>query len=141
MYFWMIVFIFQSFYHRLSFLIRNTYVNNLILENQILLLFKIYLYNSRMQENVTLKKLIRISTKLKTLKKNVLETMIKRLCCTTKKHKILKICSFLKKHHVSLNNDPNSKWVCFVFLLIFNMIFIFLFFLFIYLLFVLIWFS
>ena len=32
----------------------NTYSNNLILENHILLLFKIYLYNSRKQEKVTL---------------------------------------------------------------------------------------
>ena len=38
----------------------NTYSNNLILENHILLIFKIYLYNSRKQEKVTLRKLIRI---------------------------------------------------------------------------------
>ena len=47
----------------------NTYSNNLILENDILLVFKIYLYNSRKQEKVTLRKLIRIITKVKDIEK------------------------------------------------------------------------
>ena len=66
----MIVFIFYSFYHRLPFFgFVNAYSNNLILENHILLLFKIYLYNSRKQEKLTLRKLIRIITKVKDIEK------------------------------------------------------------------------
>ena len=47
----------------------NKYFHNLILENHILSLFKIYLYNSRKQEKVTLRKLIRITTKVKDIEK------------------------------------------------------------------------
>ena len=47
----------------------NTYSNNLILENYILLLFKIYLRNSRKQEKVTLGKLVRIIIKVKDIEK------------------------------------------------------------------------
>ena len=47
----------------------NTYSNNLISEKHILSLFKIYLYNSRKQEKVTLRKLIRIITKVKDIEK------------------------------------------------------------------------
>ena len=43
--------------------------NNLILENHILLLFKTSLYNSRKQEKVTLRKLIRIITQVKDIAK------------------------------------------------------------------------
>ena len=47
----------------------NTYSNNLILENHILLLFKIYLYNSRNQKKVILGKLIWKIIKLKDIEK------------------------------------------------------------------------
>ena len=47
----------------------NKYSNKLILENHILLLFKIYMYNSRKQEKVTLRKLIRIIMKVKEIEK------------------------------------------------------------------------
>ena len=40
-----------------------------MLENLILLLFKIYLYNSRKQEKATLRKLIRIIAKVKDIEK------------------------------------------------------------------------
>ena len=46
----------------------NKYSNKLILENYILLLFKIYMYNSRKQEN-TRRKLIRIIMKVKETEK------------------------------------------------------------------------
>ena len=76
----------------------NGYSNNLILKSHILLLFKICLYNFRKQEKVKLRKLIRIITRLKTLGKKVLETMIKRLCCARTNGKILNICYlFLKE--------------------------------------------
>ena len=74
----------------------NTYSNNLRLENHILLLFKIYLYISRKQDKVTLRKPVRIITKVKVLGNKVLKTMIKRLCCTRKNGKYWKNFTFLK---------------------------------------------
>ena len=122
-----------------SFGFFNTYSNNLIYENHILLLFKIYLYNSRRQEK------LESLQRLKALRKKVLETMIKRLCCTTKTGKILKICYlFLKKHYVSLNNDPNGwGWWGFVFCILayfyyFHLIFFLIFFCSIYFAFIII---
>ena len=73
----------------------STYFNYLILENHILLLFKIYLYNSRKQEKVTLRKLIRIISKVQDIEKESSrnDDTVKRLCCTRKNGK--NVCFFL----------------------------------------------
>ena len=114
-YFSTVVFIFHSFYQTAFF--GFFYFSNLILENRILLLFKIYLYNPRTQEKVTIRRLISIITKVKERKK-MLETMIKRCCKTLemvkKRQNIGNMLLFLKKH-VSLNNDPNGWGWSFVF--------------------------
>ena len=85
----MTVFIFHSFYHRLPFSdswFSNTHSNNPILESYIFLLFKICLYNSRNQEKVTLRKLIRIFAKVKDIEKESgkkwqnIENMLLTIC-------------------------------------------------------------
>ena len=107
-YFSMFVFNFHSFYHRqpfLDFLIHynffgffNTYSNNLILENHIILLIEIYLHNSRKQEKVTLRKLIRIIIKVKNIEKESAGNHNKKIMLYRKEiAKKLKICYFLKK--------------------------------------------
>ena len=63
----------------------NTYSNNLILENHILLPFKIYLYNSREQGEVTLKKLIRIIANVKDIEKESVGTDDKKIMLYNKK--------------------------------------------------------
>ena len=104
----MFVFNFHSFYHRqpfLDFLIHynffgffNTYSNNLILENHIILLIEIYLYNSRKQEKVTLRKLIRIIIKVKNIEKESAGNHNKKIMLYRKEiAKKLNICYFLKK--------------------------------------------
>ena len=49
----------------------NMSSNNLLLERHIILLFKIYLYNSRKQKRVTLRKLICIIIKVKNIEKEI----------------------------------------------------------------------
>ena len=82
----------------------STYFNYLILENHILLLFKIYLYNSRKQEKVTLRKLIRIISKVQDIEKESSrnDDTVKRLCCTRKNGKNV----FFFKYHPP--NDPKG---------------------------------
>ena len=70
----------------------NTYSNKLILKHYIIWLFKLSLYNSRKQEQFTLRTLIKTIAKVKDIEKKSLETMIKILCCATINGKILKIC-------------------------------------------------
>ena len=70
----------------------NTYSNKLILKHYIIWLFKLSLYNSRKQEQFTLRTLIKTIAKVKDIEKESLETMIKILCCATINGKILKIC-------------------------------------------------
>ena len=85
----MIVFIVHSYYTRLPFSdsrFSNTHSNNPILESYIFLLFKICLYNSRNQEKVTLRKLIRIFAKVKDIEKESgkkwqnIENMLLTIC-------------------------------------------------------------
>ena len=122
-YFLMNVFIFHSFYHRFF----NAYSNNLIFANHILLLFKIYLYNSRKHKKVTLRKLIRIITKVKDVEREKgLETMIKRLGC--RRIKWQNIENMLKKKTMLVSimiQMGGGGILCLVFLLILNMIYIF----------------
>ena len=84
----------------------STCFNYLILENHILLLFKIYLYNSRKQEKVTLRKLIRIISKVQDITKESSRNAdtVKRLCCTRKNGK--NVFFFKKKNHAP--NDPKG---------------------------------
>ena len=71
----------------------NAYSKSLTL-NHILLLFQSYLYSSRKKEKVTLRRLIRVIRKVKDIEKESAGNVIKRLWCTTKNGKILKICYF-----------------------------------------------
>ena len=70
----------------------NTYSDTLIHKHYFIWLFKFFQYDSKKQEQFTLRKLIKTIAKVKDIEKESLETMIKRLCCTTKNDKILKIC-------------------------------------------------
>ena len=68
----------------------NTYCNDILLKNHILLLFKTYVYNSRKHEKMLLSNLIRNIKKVKKSKilwKKLLETMKRRLCYRTKSGK------------------------------------------------------
>ena len=58
---------------------------NLLLENHILLLFKIYLYNSRNQEKVRFNKLIRVITKVKDMEKEIAGNNDKKIMLYKKK--------------------------------------------------------
>ena len=115
-------FIFQCF-HLLQLLPQivffgffNTYSNNLIPENHILLLFEIYLRNSRKQEKAKLRKIIRIDAKVKDIEKESAGKYDKKIILYNKKwENIGYILLFQKKHHVSLNNDPNGWGMEFVF--------------------------
>ena len=90
----------------------NTYSNNLILENHALLLFKIYLYNSK----VKLRKLIRIITKVKDIERESAANDNKKIMLYTKKwHNIENMLLFLENHCFNLNNDPNKLGWNFVF--------------------------
>ena len=66
----------------------NTYCNDVLLKNHILLLFKIYVYNSRKHEKNSLNNLIRNVTKVKNIQKKLLETIKKG--CITKSGKKMK---------------------------------------------------
>ena len=56
-----------------------------MLENHILLLFKIYQYNSRKQEKFTLRKLTRIITKVKDIEKESAGNDDKKIMLCNKK--------------------------------------------------------
>ena len=70
----------------------NTYCNDILLKIHILLLFKMYAYNSRKHEKNSPDNLIRNVTTIlrKILRKKLLETMEKKLFCITKSGKKLK---------------------------------------------------
>ena len=69
-----------------------TYCNDILPKNRILLLFKIYVYNSRKHEKVLLNNLIRNVMKVKNIEKEIAgNNEIKvMLCCMTKSGKKLK---------------------------------------------------
>ena len=119
----------------------NTYSNNLILENHILLPFKIYLYNSREQGEVTLKKLIRIIANVKDIEKESVGTddcqNIENMLLFFKKD-IMLVSTMIQMGKGMMEGEGGGGVLCFVFFLILNMIHFFtfcffLFFLFIYL--------
>ena len=68
----------------------DTYCNDILLKNHILLLFKIYVYNSRNNKKISLKNLIRNVTKVKSIEKEIAAKNEKNLCCITKSGKKLK---------------------------------------------------
>ena len=67
----------------------NTYCNDILLKNHILLLFKIYVYNSRKHEKISLNNLRNV-TKVKNIEREIAEKNEKKLCCITKRGKKLK---------------------------------------------------
>ena len=67
-----------------------------------------YLYNYRKQEKVTLRELIRIITKVKDIEKESAGKDNKKIIMYNKKGQNIENVTFLKKKHVSLNNDPNG---------------------------------
>ena len=67
----------------------NTYCNDILLKNHILLLFKIYVYNSRKHEKISLNNLRNV-TKVKNIEREIAEKNEKKLCCITKSGKKLK---------------------------------------------------
>ena len=103
----------------------NTYSNNLILVNHILLLFLKFIK----QQTFALRKLIRIITKVKDIEKESAGNGNTKLCSTTKNSNILKICYFmLVSVMIQMGEGGWGRGVdffvlCFVFLLISNMIF------------------
>ena len=62
----------------------NTYCDDTLLKNHILLLSKIYVYNSRKHEKISLKNLIRNVMKVKNIEKEIAGNNEKKLCCITK---------------------------------------------------------
>ena len=69
----------------------NTYCNDILLKNHILLLFKIYVYSSRKHEKMSLKNLLRNVTKVKNIEKEIAGNTEKKLCCIIKSGEKLKI--------------------------------------------------
>ena len=67
----------------------NAYCNDILLKNHILLLFKIYVYNSRKHEKISLNNLRNV-TKVKNIEREIAEKNEKKLCCITKSGKKLK---------------------------------------------------
>ena len=70
----------------------NTYCDSSLLKNHILLLFKIYVYNSRKHEKISLKTLIRNLTKVKNIEKEIAGNNGKKIMLYNKKWKKLKTC-------------------------------------------------
>ena len=66
----------------------NTYCNDTLLKNHILLLFKIYVYNSKKHEKISLKNLIRNITKVKNIEKEIAENNEKKVMLYNKKIKL-----------------------------------------------------
>ena len=62
----------------------NTYCNDILIKNHILLLFKIYVYNSRKHEKISPNNLIRDVAKVKNIEKEIARNNDKKLCCITK---------------------------------------------------------
>ena len=69
------------------FAFTNTYCNDTLLKNHILLLLKIYVYNSRKHEKISLKNLIRNVTKVKNIEKEIVENNEKQVMVCNKKLK------------------------------------------------------
>ena len=70
----------------------NTYCNSSLLKNHILLLFKIYVYNSRKHEKISLKNLIKNLTKVKNIEKEIAGNNEKKIMLYNKKWKKLNTC-------------------------------------------------
>ena len=66
----------------------NTYCNDILLKNQILLLFKVYVYNSRKHEKISLNNLIRNVTKVKNIEKEIAKNNEKNIILYNKNWKI-----------------------------------------------------
>ena len=66
----------------------NTYCNDVLLKNHILLLLKINVYNLRKYEKKSQNNLIRNVTKVKNIEKEIAGT--KKICCIAKTRKNLK---------------------------------------------------
>ena len=98
----------------------NTYSNNLILENHILLPFKIYLYNSREQGEVTLKKLIRIIANVKDIEKESVGTddcqNIENMLLFFKKD-IMLVSTMIQMGKGMMEGEGGGGVLCFVFFL------------------------
>ena len=90
----------------------NTYCIDTLLKNHILLLFKIYVYNSRKHEKISLKNLIRNITKVKNIEKEIAEKNKKRLCCITKIGKKLKTNSKKNVSLINLSKGWGVKYFC-----------------------------
>ena len=122
----------------------NTYSNNLILENHILLPFKIYLYNSREQGEVTLKKLIRIIANVKDIEKESVGTddcqNIENMLLFFKKD-IMLVSTMIQMGKGMMEGEGGGGVLCFVFFLILNMIHFFTFCFFLFFLFIYLFFS
>ena len=70
------------------FLCRWDITKDLLLKNHILLLFKIYVYNSKKHEKISLKNLIRNITKVKNIEKEIAENNEKKVMLYNKKIKL-----------------------------------------------------
>ena len=90
----------------------NTYCNDILLKNHILLLFKIYVYNSKKHEKISLNNLIRNVTKVKNIGKETAGNDQKKLCCITKNKKKWKQVKL--KNTVSLIYPRAEGWNIFV---------------------------
>ena len=66
----------------------NTYCNDILLKNHILLLFKVYVYNSRKHEKISLNNLIRNVTKVKNIEKEIAKNNEKNIILYNKNWKI-----------------------------------------------------
>ena len=84
----------------------NTYCNDTLLKNHILLLFKIHVYNSRKHEKISLNNLIRNITKVKNIEKDIAGKNEKKIMLYNEKWgEKLKTC-YMRK--VSLVNLPKG---------------------------------
>ena len=95
----------------------NTYCNNILLKNHVLLLFKIYVYNSRKHEKASLNGLVRNAVKFKNIEKEIEENNEKKIVLYNKLWKLKK-----KKNENKLNEKSHSinlykGWVSGTFLL------------------------
>ena len=70
--------------------VTNTYCNDILLKNNILLLFKIYVYNSIKHEKISLNNLSRNVTKVKNIEKEIARNNEKKIILYNKKCRKLK---------------------------------------------------
>ena len=85
---------------------------NVLLKNYILLLFKIYVYNSRKHEKSSLNNLIRNVKKIKNIEKEIAGNNEKKLYCITKVEKNVK--QVKREKLVSLIYLRGGGWEIFV---------------------------